>query len=160
MTENLHERARDLALTAWLEELPPPDATWLRSHLNDCAECAHFAAAISDGVGALRAAPLQADTALVEATKRSVRIYAARVRENQSRVRMLAISCVLSVIWGGVSLPWLWRAFAWLGEAMSLPGPVWQMGFVLFWMAPSAAVAVLLLAPRYGSSGWAETGSR
>ena len=153
MTQTLHERARDLALTAWLEQLPPPDAAWLRSHLNDCAECAHFAAAITDGVGALRAAPLQADAALVEATKRSVRIYAARVRENQSRVRMLATSCVLSVIWGGVSLPWLWRAFAWLGEAISLPAPIWQTGFVLFWMAPSAVVAVLLLAPRSSTNG-------
>ncbi len=67
---------------------------------------------------------------------------------------MLAISCVLSVIWGGVSLPWLWRAFAWLGQATSLPNPIWQIGFVLFWMAPSAVVAILLLAPRTDANGW------
>jgi hypothetical protein len=148
MTDNLHERAQALLLDSWLGDLAPADQQWLRSHMESCGECAQFAGAIDIGVAGLRSAAPLPERAVVEATKRSVRLYAERLRETQSRVRMLAISCVLSVIWGGASLPLLWRGFAWLGGAFALPEAAWQAGFVLFWIAPSVITAVVLLAPK------------
>ena len=136
-----------------MEPLAAADVQWLHAHLEGCAACARFAAALEEGIRALRAAPVQADAALVEATQRSARLYAEHVREIRSRMRWLAVSCVLSVIWGGASLPYLWRGFAWLGGAFSLPDAAWQTGFVLFWLAPSVVAAALLLAHKHGPNG-------
>ena len=148
MTQDVHQRARQLASETWIEPLAVADAQWLHAHLEGCAPCARFAAALECGIGALRAAPVQADAALVEATQRSARLYAEHVRETRSRMRWLAVSCVLSVIWGGASLPYLWRGFAWLGGAFSLPAAAWQVGFVLFWLLPGVLAALVWLAPQ------------
>jgi len=152
MIDDLHERARSLLLDSWLEPVPAAEQQWLRSHMEQCAECTQFASALEAGVAGLRAAAPRPESAVVEATKRSVRLYAERLREHRSRVRMLAISCVLSVIWGGASLPLLWRGFAWLGHAWQLPDAAWQIGFVVFWLAPSALTAIALLGPKHEAS--------
>jgi predicted anti-sigma-YlaC factor YlaD len=145
MREDLHERARRLAADSWIDPVSEQETVWLRSHLESCESCRRFASGVEEGIVALRSARIQADRRLVEATQRSVRVYAERVRETRSRVRLLAISCVLSVVWGGVTLPWLWRGCAWLGRAARLPDPAWQAAFVLFWLLPSAVAALLLL---------------
>jgi hypothetical protein len=44
-----------------------------------------------------------------------------------------------------LTLPLLWRLFAWMGEWAGISSPVWQAGFVFFSIAPALVVSVLLL---------------
>lgn len=158
MMADFHERARQLLTEAWIEDLGADDAAWLSSHVASCERCARFAAGLQESVSLLRSARIHAEPALVDASKRSARLYAERVRETQNRFRLLAVSCVLSAIWGGVSLPWLWRAFVWIGQAAKVPDAVWQAAFVLFWLLPSVVAAVALFGPPHGASWWSEQG--
>jgi energy-converting hydrogenase Eha subunit G len=45
-----------------------------------------------------------------------------------------------------LTVPILWRLFAWIGERAGVSSLVWQMGFMLFFIAPVLVVSVLLLA--------------
>ena len=45
-----------------------------------------------------------------------------------------------------VSTALLWRGFAWLGHQARLSTPVWESGFVVFYLTPAVLVGILLLA--------------
>jgi len=45
-----------------------------------------------------------------------------------------------------LTLPLLWRFFAWMGERAGVSTLVWQTGFMFFFIAPALLVSVLLLA--------------
>jgi predicted anti-sigma-YlaC factor YlaD len=148
MTRNLHDEARELIAlgTALDKDLPAGQQAWLRVHLEQCEACRNYAEAANSVVRALRSQPLAADSRLVQATQMRVRFHAARLRETRERMWMVAMACLGVGLSATLTVPFLWRLFAWMGERAGVSTLVWQAGFIFFFIAPALVVSVLLLA--------------
>jgi len=144
MTRNAHDEAQELIALG--EGLSDAQQTWMRAHLDNCEACGHYAEAANRVVRALRSLPLAADSRLVRATQMRVRIRARELRQRRERLLLVASSCALVAISSALTTPLVWQGFEWLGRWSQLPNPVWQVGFVLFWVAPTIAAGVLFLA--------------
>jgi len=141
---NAHDEARELIALG--EGLPDSPQVWLRAHLNECEPCRDYAEAVNGAVRALRSLPLAADARLVRATQVRVRFHAARLRETWERMWMVAMACLGVGLSATLTIPFLWRLFAWMGERAGVSTLVWQAGFMFFFIAPALVVSVLLLA--------------
>ena len=144
MTRNAHDEARQLIALG--DGLPEAQQAWLRAHLQECEGCRHYAEAANGVVHSLRSLPLAADSRLVRATQMRVRFHAARLRETRERMWLVGMAC-LGVGWSAtLTVPFLWRLFAWMGERTGVSDLVWQAGFMFFFFAPALVVGGLLLA--------------
>ncbi len=144
MTQDTHDQARQwIALGA---DLSTAQQQWLRAHLDECALCRDYAEAKDRLLRSLKSLPVTADTRLVRATQMRVRFHAARLREARERMWLVAIASLCVGLSATLTLPFLWRVFAWMGEQAGVSALVWQAGFVVFFMAPALVVSVLLLA--------------
>lgn len=148
MTNDTHARARGLIRKAWIEELAAAENEWLQAHLRDCAECAQAAGSTQAMISELRAAPVMADARLVELTRAKVMLRAQQLRDAQERRSVMTVACLASFISGGITLPLMWKLFAWLGTEVSLAEPVWQAGFAMFVVLPGVLGALALLTRR------------
>jgi len=144
MTRNAHDEARELIALG--ESRPDAQQAWLRAHLDECEACRHYAEAATTVVRALRSLPLAADSRLVRATQMRVRFHASRLRETRERMWLVGMACLGVGLSATLTVPVLWRLFAWMGEWAGVSTLVWQAGFMLFFTAPALAVSVLLLA--------------
>jgi predicted anti-sigma-YlaC factor YlaD len=143
MTGNLHDEARELIALG--ESLSDAQQVWLRSHLDQCEACSHYAETANEVVRTLRSQPLAADSRLVRATQMRVRFHAARLRETRERMWLVAMACLGVGLSATLTIPFLWRLFAWMGERAGVATLVWQAGFMFFFIAPALVVSVLLL---------------
>jgi predicted anti-sigma-YlaC factor YlaD len=144
MTRDTHVEARELI--TWAKDLSDAQQGWLHAHLAECAGCREYAEAAGRVVAALRSIPLAADSRLVRATQMRVRIRARELQQRQERLVFVALSCALVAISSALTTPLIWQGFAWLGQWSQLPNSVWQVGFVLFWIAPTIAASLLFVA--------------
>ena len=144
MTRETHDEAR--TLIALGGSLPDAQQAWLRAHLEECEACRHYADAADGVVRSLRSMPLAADARLVRATQMRVRFHARRLRETRERMWLVAIACLGVGLSATLTIPLLWRLFAWMGEWAGVSTLVWQAGFVFFFFAPALVVGVLLVA--------------
>jgi anti-sigma factor RsiW len=153
MSEDTHKKAEALISTALVEGISETDRAWLDAHLEECVECASYAASVNRAVAALGSVTVSIRPELVEATRLRMRIRAQQLREERSRIRALWISCALSWILGAATAPLLWRGFEWAGRHLALPDLVWQAAFVLWWFVPAAIVGGALVWWRAGTPG-------
>jgi len=144
MTRNAHDEARELIVLG--EDLSDAQRDWLRAHLNECETCSQYAEAASAVVRTLYSLPLAADSRLVRATQMRVRFHAGRLRETRERLWLVGMSCLGVGLSATLTVPLLWRLFAWMGEWAGVSTLVWQAGFMFFFFAPTLVVSVLLLA--------------
>jgi predicted anti-sigma-YlaC factor YlaD len=144
MTRDAHEQARELIALG--DGLADAQQLWLRAHLDDCEVCRHYAETANEAVRALRSLPLAADSRLVRATQMRVRFHASRLREARERTWLVAMACLGVGLSATLTVPFLWRLFAWMGEQAGVSTLVWQTGFMFFFIAPALVVSVLLLA--------------
>jgi predicted anti-sigma-YlaC factor YlaD len=144
MTRNAHDEARELI--AMGGGLPDAQEARLLAHLNECEACRSYAEAANAVVRALRSQPLAADSRLVRATQMRVRFHASRLQEARERMWLVGIACLGVGLSATLTVPFLWRLFAWMGEWAGVSTPVWQAGFVFFFTVPSLVAGVLLLA--------------
>lgn len=144
MMRDVHEESR--RLIALGEGLPDAKQAWLRAHLDECETCRHYADGVNGLVRSLRSLPIAADARLVRATQMRVRFHASRLRETRERMWLVAMACLGVGLSATLSVPFLWRLFAWMGERAGVPALVWQTGFMFFFIAPALVVSVLLLA--------------
>ena len=144
MTRDAHEQARELIALG--DGLADTQQLWLRAHIDECEACRHYAETANGVVRALRSLPLAADSRLVRATQMRVRFHATRLREARERMWLVAMACLGVGLSATLTVPFLWRLFAWMGEQAGVPTLVWQAGFMLFFIAPALVVSVLLLA--------------
>ncbi len=144
MTRNAHDEARELIALG--DGLSDAQQAWLRAHLDECEACRHYAEAANAVVRGLRSLPLAADSRLVRATQMRVRFHASRLRETRERLWLVGMACLGVGLSATLTVPVLWRLFAWMGEWAGLSTLVWQAGFIFFFIAPALAVSVLLLA--------------
>jgi predicted anti-sigma-YlaC factor YlaD len=144
VTRNEHDEAR--GLIALGEGLPDSQQSWLRAHLNECEACRDYAEAANRVVRSLRSLPLAADSRLVRATQMRVRFHASRLQEARERMWLVGMACLGVGLSATLTVPFLWRLFAWMGERAGVSTLVWQTGFMFFFVAPALVVSVLLLA--------------
>lgn len=143
MIRDIHDEAR--ALIAQGSGLTEAQQIWLRSHLNECEACQNYSDAASSVVRALRSVPVAADSRLVRATQMRVRFHASRLRETRQRMWFVAAACIGVGLSAALTAPFLWRLFGWMGERAGVSTPVWEAGFVFFWIAPALVVSIPLL---------------
>ncbi|HXW89482.1 MAG TPA: hypothetical protein VEK33_02960 [Terriglobales bacterium] len=144
MTQKAHEQARELIALG--DGLSDAQQTWLKAHLEDCANCRSYAEGADLVVRALRSLPLAADARLVRATQMRVRFHASRLRETRERMWLVGMACLSVGFSAALTAPVLWRLFAWIGRWAGVSAPVWQASFMFFCIAPVLVVSVLLLA--------------
>jgi predicted anti-sigma-YlaC factor YlaD len=144
MRRETHDEAR--TLIALGESLSDTQQVWLRAHLEGCEACRHYAEAADGVVRSLRSMPLAADARLVRATQMRVRFHAIRLRETRERIWLVAMACLGVGLSATLTVPLLWRLFAWMGEWAGVSTLVWQASFVFFFFAPALVVGVSLVA--------------
>jgi predicted anti-sigma-YlaC factor YlaD len=144
MTRNAHDEARELAALG--QGLPDVQRAWLQAHLDECEGCRHYAESVNGMVRTLRSLPFAADSRLVRATQMRVRFHASRLRETRERLWMVGMACLGVGLSATLTVPLLWRLFAWMGEWAGVSSWVWQAGFAFFWIAPALVVSAVLLA--------------
>jgi predicted anti-sigma-YlaC factor YlaD len=144
MTRDTHDEARELI--AMGESLPDAQQAWVRAHLGECEACRAYAQAAGETVRALRSVPLAADSRLVRATQMRVRFHASRLREARERMWLVGMACLGVGLSATLTVPFLWRLFAWMGERAGVSTLVWQTGFLFFFVAPALVVGLLLVA--------------
>jgi predicted anti-sigma-YlaC factor YlaD len=146
-----HEQARELIALGRMglvraKEMSHAQQGWLQAHLAECAECRDYAEAAERVVSALRSVPLAADLRLVRTTQMRVRFHAARLREARERIWVVGMACLGVGLSATLTLPLLWKLFAWMGEWVGVSKWVWEAGFTFSWIAPAVVVSVLLWA--------------
>jgi predicted anti-sigma-YlaC factor YlaD len=144
MTRDRHDEARELIALG--EGLADAKQAWLRAHLDECEACRNYAEAADGVVRALRSLPLAADSRLVRATQMRVRFHAGRLRESRERLWLVGMACLGVGLSATLTVPLLWRLFAWMGAWAGVSSWVWQAGFAFFWIAPTLVVSAVLLA--------------
>ncbi len=144
MTRDAHDETRELIALG--DALSYAQQIWLRSHLEECASCRDYGERAAHMVRALRSLPVAADVRLVRATQMRVRFHAARLRETRERMWLVGTACLGVGLTASLTLPLLWRLFAWMGEQAGVSTLVWQAGFLFFLVAPALVVSVVLLA--------------
>jgi Flp pilus assembly protein TadB len=143
MKRNAHDEAQ--ALIALGEGVSDAQQSWLRAHLDECEACRHYAEVANVVVRSLRSLPLAADSRLIRATQMRVRFHASRLRETRERLWLVGMACLGVGLSATLTLPLLWRLFAWMGEWAGVSTLVWQAGFMFFFIVPALVVSVLLL---------------
>jgi len=144
MMRSAHDEARELIALG--EGLSEAQQSWLWAHVDECEACRHYGDAANQVVRTLRSLPLAADSRLVRATQMRVRFHASRLRETRERLWLVGMACLGVGLSATLTVPLLWRLFAWMGSWAGVSSWVWQAGFMFFWIAPALVVSALLLA--------------
>lgn len=143
MTRNPHDEARELIALG--TDSSDAQMVWLRSHLDECESCRRYHAAVGEVVRGLHSIPLAADARLVRATQMRVRFHAGRLRETRERFWLVGTACLGVGLSATLTIPIMWRLFAWIGDWAGVSNWMWQAGFALFWIVPALVVGVVLL---------------
>jgi hypothetical protein len=59
---------------------------------------------------------------------------------------LVGFACLGVGLSATLTVPLLWRLFAWMGEWAGVSTLIWQVSFMVFFIAPALVVSVLLLA--------------
>jgi hypothetical protein len=145
MSRDAHERAGRLIDRMHIEGLAGSERQWLDAHLESCGACAERARLTAEALASLRTVAVPVNPAIVGMAKARARMRAAELRQRDERRRPLWIACVFSWVMMLLTTPYFWSAFEWMGQAMRLPAPVWQAGFLLWWSLPATVAAIALL---------------
>jgi hypothetical protein len=145
MNGDVHERTARLLAERQVEALAREDEQWLAAHLAECADCAAQDAHVTDALSALRAMQINVPRSLAGRTQLRVRLRAEELRERGPANRLVWAVAAMSWVLGLATAPFVWRAFAWLGEHTGAPKLALQLGFVLWWGLPALIAAGIVL---------------
>jgi hypothetical protein len=153
MSENVHQRAEQLFAQSLVEGLSSSDQAWLEAHLRECADCVQRTASTQQLLRALRNVPVAIPRDLAARTQLRVRLRAQESAPTSTSGALLWIITAASWLVGVLSAPLVWRGFAWLGGEFSLPKPMLELGFVLWWAVPALIAVAAVLHQRASSVG-------
>ena len=145
MKRDPHQQARELIAYGW-QGLTDSQQTWLRTHLDECPSCREYGQATEQVVRSLRSVSVAADLVLVQKTQLRVRLRARQLQQGQERQWLVWMACILVGLSAAITTPFLWQGFHWLGEWAQVSTPVWQVGFIVFWISPALAASLIFLA--------------
>jgi hypothetical protein len=146
MTNHDHERAIDLITRHGIEEVAAGDLEWLQSHLATCSECTRYADDFDNTGRLLRAVAVTAGPRLVASTQQRLRARAMEMREQQTRMVLIAISFCIGAM-SSAGSAWLWWKFGgWVVERLGLSVSIVAPGIFLFLLLPAVVIAALMLA--------------
>ena len=145
MKRDPHQEAREL-IALGPQGIADAQQTLLQTHLDGCASCRDYADAAEQLVRSLRSVSIAADVGLVQKTQMRVRLHAQSLRQSQERQWLIWMACIVVGLSAGITTPLLWRGFEWLGEWAQVSSPVWQVGFMVFWISPALAASLIFLA--------------
>ncbi|HEY1965199.1 MAG TPA: hypothetical protein VGG59_09725, partial [Acidobacteriaceae bacterium] len=137
-----HSRAIELLTLRDVEGIADADARWLEMHLQECEECASFDRAMSGAAHALRSVTVMASAALVESTRARVHSRSEQLREQRSRMVLMAVSFCLGVMTSTLTAWVWWKSGAWVARTLGLPSGIVEPGVLLFWLLPAVAIAL------------------
>lgn len=156
MNSDPHERARMMIAMSGSERSDPQglsdagltraEQSWLAEHLESCALCRQFTENARETIRALRGIPITANSGLVSTTQRRVRQRAEELQHQQERLWVVCVCCAAVTLSTVLTTALLWRGFSWIGRQARLPAPLWQGGFVVFYLMPAVLAGMLLLA--------------
>jgi len=155
MSEDVHARAKRLIDQERVEGiLADAERVWLAEHLRGCNACVAAADQTEHALASLRNASVEMPRGLARRAQMSVRLRADEMQERSAGRKLLWAVSGVSWALGVASAPWVWRGFAWAGEHVGMPKPVWEIGFVLWWAVPALFAAGAVLADR--KRGWGQ----
>jgi predicted anti-sigma-YlaC factor YlaD len=146
MKADIHQQVQQWIACAGVEDVAGEGSASLQQHLLECPSCRDYADAASQMVEALRSVPFAADSNLVRSTQQRVRARAYQLQQERNRLQFVWMSCALVAFAAAVTTPFLWQGFRWISEIANVSTPVWQIGFAIFWISPSLAISVFLVA--------------
>ena len=148
-----HQDARRLMAASRVEGIAAAERRWLDAHLDACADCAREASELAAAIDALRAAPAVASSDMVRRTRQAVRRRAEGRRTEEARTLPLWVALITSAASMLLTTPYIWGAFASLGQAAGVPEPLWQAGFLTWWFLPATVVTAILAWRHAGEGG-------
>jgi hypothetical protein len=153
VTQEFHERAKGLIVSARVEGISGNDREWLEQHLQGCAECTAHAGEMENTLRSLRQVSVQVNPELVARTRLAVHLRASELHGRQSQWIPLWMSCALSWVLGGLTLPLVWQGIKWVEGYLSLPSPVGIFLLMLWWALPTLVVAALVGTKKIWAAG-------
>lgn len=154
-----HDRARQLVYAERIEGISSADGEWLQHHLAECGDCRAVAAGVDKALRDLRLAPVAASASVVMQTQSLVAARAAELRHQRAATLPLRIVAALAAVISIISTPVAWKAFAWLGGLLSASPTASGVAFLLFWITPAIAAAVLLMGLGSHRGLWTSSGA-
>lgn len=145
MTEAMHIRSQQLIAQQRVEGISETNRHWLDAHLQSCPTCADLARQTDYALRSLRSASIPLPSGLASRTQFRVRLRAQELQEREPRLRLLWLISGISWALGIVSAPYVWQAFAWIGQRTGAPKLVLQFGFSLWWAIPALFAAAIVL---------------
>lgn len=158
MSENVHSRAQERMAQSLVEGITDAEQSWLEGHLRECAECSREATRTEELLHALRNVPVSVPRDLAARTQLRVRLRAQESAQASSSGMLLWVITAASWLLGVLSAPLVWRGFTWVGAQLSLPKPVLELGFVLWWTVPALVAVSVVLQQR--AAGWVAARNR
>ena len=145
MSADLHARARALVDRDCTSEISQAEQSWLAEHLRNCDECNGYAELTARSIQALGSFSFSVDPGLMARTqealsRRAEELEAERAKRNLY-LRGFALASLLTVV-GSLAA---WPGWMWAADKMRIAPWQSQIGFGLFWVLPSATIAMLLL---------------
>jgi len=144
MSADAHEKAKRLIAARYVEGIGAADREWLDGHLETCSDCSEFARATERAIRSVRGVSVRVDPELVARTRQAVQLRASELRGRQAQWLPLWMSCAVSWVLGGLSMPLVWRGVVWIEQYVNLPSPVWILLLMLWWALPTLAMAAVL----------------
>jgi len=141
MTTGLHEKAKGLIAAAPVEGIAVADRAWLDAHLEGCEQCAALANSTEHAIRDLRSVAVHVNPELIDRTRRVVHLRVRELHVQQAQLLPLWMSCAISWVLGGLTLPLVWRGIEWMGRFVHLPAPIWILVLFLWWALPALAMA-------------------
>jgi Putative zinc-finger len=157
MNQNPHLNAQELIARERLEGISESEQAWLEAHLESCPGCSRRARETHHAINALRTARIPLPSGLASRAQFRVRLRVQQLQEREPRRRVLWLICAMSWALGIASAPYVWQAFAWIGEYTGAPKLLLQLGFSLWWAIPAlfaAAIVILESARQSHESEW------
>jgi hypothetical protein len=152
MSENFHNRAKQLFTRSLVEGLSRDDQAWLDAHLHECAECNRESIRTQELLRSFRNVPVAVPRDLAARTQLRVHMRARESTQASSGGALLWIVTGASWLLGVFTAPLVWRVFAWAGSQLNVPKLVLEFGFVLWWTVPALIAVAVVLHQRVASN--------
>ncbi len=143
MTNNVHERARELMLDAAADLLSTAETAELMRHLADCDTCREEQENLTASLAVFQAASVQAPPFLAARARAGVRFRQEQLTGSDQKRRLILIAVVFDLAWTLLSIWLMFNAAQWFGFVTSSSW-VWVAAVSWFWLLPALGVLMLV----------------